>query len=555
MRSIGQGRRGAAVLLAGAVVTGSSLGLGTLAPTPARAAEPVTVVPSDGDRLISVPAGMCTVTWTLVGGDGGATGDNSTGWSYGGLPGLLQAVMTVTPGQEFVVQAGAAGSDAAEETLGTGGRSGTKGSGGGALPGGAGGGGASMVHEAGPWDDPDFSSVLFIAGGGGGAGSGPGIRYRSGGNGGAAELATAGHATAGAPNDLAGGGEAGTEPQFGRGGSTTSDQGMDGEYGFARVGGRGAPGAGGGGGGAVAAGGGSSYLDEGTRHGAGGGGGTNYARTVGVTVNSTSGGHELSKDPSMDGYVRAEFTACVPQDGGPVSETPKTPKTPKTPETPETPTPAPPTADGIIPTPAPTTPAPTTPAPTTPAPTTPAPTTPAPTTPAPTTPVPSTPPPVAAEPLVPAQVPLTELTLTTDRGVISEVAPGDKLAVIGTGFQPFSRAVVIIYSEPQVLGTVTTDADGSFRLEVEVPAGLEAGEHSLVASGVAPDGSSRFLRMDVTVDPAPVPTAAPAPAIGAGGGLAFTGSAPLVPALAGVGALLAGGLLLLVDRRHRVAQD
>ncbi|MEU2351332.1 hypothetical protein [Modestobacter sp. NPDC049651] len=175
-------------------------------------------------------------------------------------------------------------------------------------------------------------------------------------------------------------------------------------------------------------------------------------------------------------------------------------------------------------------------------------------------------------PRVPAAAPPTALTLTTDRGTITTAAPGQRITVIGTGFQPNSIATVVIYSSPQVLATVRTDANGDFSALVEVPAGLEAGTHSLVASGFAPDGSERFLRMDVAVDgaaPAGAPGggssqggAAPAGAAatgattataGNGTGLAYTGAPVLVPAGLGLVALVGGGVLMLITRRRRNA--
>jgi LPXTG-motif cell wall-anchored protein len=156
-------------------------------------------------------------------------------------------------------------------------------------------------------------------------------------------------------------------------------------------------------------------------------------------------------------------------------------------------------------------------------------------------------------PNVPATVPDAPLTLTTDKGQISTVAPGEKITIIGDGFKPGTNVSVIVYSEPQVLGTTLVGPDGSFRFEVTVPAGLPAGQHSLVASGIAPDGSERFIRMNVTVDADGTATID-----GNGDGvddtLAYTGAEPLVPALLGAGALVGGGALLFVSRRRRAAQ-
>ena len=153
-----------------------------------------------------------------------------------------------------------------------------------------------------------------------------------------------------------------------------------------------------------------------------------------------------------------------------------------------------------------------------------------------------------AAPQVPAQVPSTALTLTTDKGTITKATPGQKITIVGTGFLPYSTATVIIYSDPIVLGTVTTDANGNFSREVEVPATLAAGQHHLVASGVAPDGTERFLRMDVTVAAASATTGAQ------GEELAWTGFEATPWVLGGVGAVLLGAVTLLVARRRGGAQ-
>ncbi|MFI5935144.1 fibronectin type III domain-containing protein [Actinoplanes sp. NPDC051494] len=101
-------------------------------------------------------------------------------------------------------------------------------------------------------------------------------------------------------------------------------------------------------------------------------------------------------------------------------------------------------------------------------------------------------------PVVPADVPVT---LTTDKGQLSIAVPAQTITVIGTGFAPFSTAKVTIYSDPIVLGTVTTDAAGSFSVPVTIPAGLESGKHTFVAQGVDPQGVARQMALPVTVAP------------------------------------------------------
>jgi LPXTG-motif cell wall-anchored protein len=136
-------------------------------------------------------------------------------------------------------------------------------------------------------------------------------------------------------------------------------------------------------------------------------------------------------------------------------------------------------------------------------------------------------------------VPATELTLTTDKGDVDRVAVGEQITVVGTGFLPYSTATIVIYSTPTVLGTVTTDGNGNFSRAVTVPRGLAAGQHNLVASGVAPDGSQRFMKMAVTVGTTK-----------AAQRLASTGASVTGPVVGGLVAIAAGtGLLFAVRRR------
>ena len=92
-------------------------------------------------------------------------------------------------------------------------------------------------------------------------------------------------------------------------------------------------------------------------------------------------------------------------------------------------------------------------------------------------------------------------TLTTDKGKISLAAPSQQITVIGTGFAPRSTATIILYSAPITLGTVVTDANGSFSIPVTIPAGLEPGDHTFLASGVNPAGATRQMALPVTVAP------------------------------------------------------
>lgn len=148
-----------------------------------------------------------------------------------------------------------------------------------------------------------------------------------------------------------------------------------------------------------------------------------------------------------------------------------------------------------------------------------------------------------AAPVIPSTAPETPLKLTTDKGLITVAAPGERITVIGSGFLPFSTVSIVIHSTPTVLGQVITDANGAFSEAVVVPPGLAAGAHSLVAYGVDPAGNPHLLRMDVTV----------AAATTAQARLANTGldMAPLTYVAFAAGLLVIGFALVASSRARR----
>lgn len=145
---------------------------------------------------------------------------------------------------------------------------------------------------------------------------------------------------------------------------------------------------------------------------------------------------------------------------------------------------------------------------------------------------------VIPSPAVPASVPTRDDgDIVGPAGPISSVTAGQKLTLVGTGFAPNSTVQVTVFSSPVSLGTVVTDATGSFSVEVTVPADLANGTHTLVATGIAPDGSTRNLVITVTVS-------------GGVATLANTGFDVAVPLTGGALALLAGAGLLVGARRR-----
>ncbi|MET0416684.1 MAG: fibronectin type III domain-containing protein, partial [Actinoplanes sp.] len=100
-------------------------------------------------------------------------------------------------------------------------------------------------------------------------------------------------------------------------------------------------------------------------------------------------------------------------------------------------------------------------------------------------------------PVAPATVPATTVPLTTDQGDVDNVPAGTTVVIVGNGYAPHSTVTLTAYSTPVPLGTVVTDADGAFRVEVTMPAKLAGGTHDIVSLGVAPVGSIRAMKMTV----------------------------------------------------------
>lgn len=145
-------------------------------------------------------------------------------------------------------------------------------------------------------------------------------------------------------------------------------------------------------------------------------------------------------------------------------------------------------------------------------------------------------------PTVPTTVPTSTERLALPAGQTSSVTAGKQVTLSGHGYLPNSTVTLIAYSTPQVLTTVVTDATGSFTATVTVPAGLESGHHTLVASGVDPSGAVRYVTLPVTVSGGTTGS----------GGLAYTGADIALPLTAGLIALAVGGGLMVASRRRKV---
>jgi hypothetical protein len=162
-------------------------------------------------------------------------------------------------------------------------------------------------------------------------------------------------------------------------------------------------------------------------------------------------------------------------------------------------------------------------------------------------PVPSTPPAAPVDLQAPTTVqgveantpgvgPVASSAATTD----TTPAPGQKVVKVYKGFQPFEVVTLTMHSTPVTLGEFTADANGVVTVEYTVPAGADAGTHTLVLSGDA----GTYFQESITVAAGTAVTEA------GSNGLAYTGADVAVPLALGGGLLALGGGALLVSRRR-----
>jgi hypothetical protein len=120
----------------------------------------------------------------------------------------------------------------------------------------------------------------------------------------------------------------------------------------------------------------------------------------------------------------------------------------------------------------------------------------------------------------------------------SQPAAGGTVTVSGTGFAIDSNVYVTFESAPLLLATATADASGAFSVGVTIPYSA-SGQHTLVATGLDPQGSARVLTSTIHVLSA---TTQPVP----------RSSAPtsVILAIAAAGIVLLAGVALLLLRRE-----
>jgi len=132
----------------------------------------------------------------------------------------------------------------------------------------------------------------------------------------------------------------------------------------------------------------------------------------------------------------------------------------------------------------------------------------------------------------------------------ASVAAGSTVEISGAGFPASADVRIELHSDPVVLGTVRTDAQGALALTATVPASTPAGSHEIVAT--AGDVTARASLTVTSSGGVTAPGGATGPDSGApaDGDLATTGAdaAWLLPVVLGAVILLSAGALLLRRR-------
>jgi len=140
----------------------------------------------------------------------------------------------------------------------------------------------------------------------------------------------------------------------------------------------------------------------------------------------------------------------------------------------------------------------------------------------------------AAAASVPAGYPANSGTLTVND---TTVTAGQAVEVTGDGFAPGAEVALEFRSTPVSLGSASATGGGVLSTTVTIPASASTGTHTIVATGEGAAGGTLVLSAEITVEGA------------GGGGLAFTGGNTWALAVAALGAMAVGWLLISVTRR------
>ncbi len=134
------------------------------------------------------------------------------------------------------------------------------------------------------------------------------------------------------------------------------------------------------------------------------------------------------------------------------------------------------------------------------------------------------------------------------------IISGSTLTTTLGGFAPTSSTLAAVFSDPVTLDVVTTDAKGAATYTLTIPSDLPPGDHHIVVSGTAPDGSDRLWVVPVTIGTAGQILAVNGADIVPGGTLPATGGSPALPARLALFLVLVGLLAVAVANRRTQAR-
>src|SRR5690606_5264515 len=84
-------------------------------------------------------------------------------------------------------------------------------------------------------------------------------------------------------------------------------------------------------------------------------------------------------------------------------------------------------------------------------------------------------------------------------GGVPRVTEDGAITITGSGYAPATAVDVWLFSEPTLLGSTRTDANGSFSATYELPDDVTLGGHSIVAGGFDSTGAKLSLLLGVEV--------------------------------------------------------
>jgi titin len=96
------------------------------------------------------------------------------------------------------------------------------------------------------------------------------------------------------------------------------------------------------------------------------------------------------------------------------------------------------------------------------------------------------------------------VTADVSAGGVLQFARSGRIKFAGNGLQPNSVVDIWLNSNPVFLGTVTTDQNGAFEAEFDIPEGVLEGEHTLTIVGVSADGEQLTTSVGIAITKAEV---------------------------------------------------